>query len=175
MIECFFSNQYADRGDLFDGLLIWKDEKYRRLQGTYPVISLSFAGIKTRTAKGLKKSFKGIITDTCRLYQNLMVGNTVSYDADRAYFESINDNMSDESAAAAIKRLCGCMERCYGKKPIILLDEYDTPMQESWLGGYWDEAVGFFGSFFDMTFKTNPHLYRGIITSIWTWRHKSIL
>ena len=166
MIECFFSNQYVDRGDLFDGLLIWKDEKYRRLQGTYPVISLSFAGIKTRTAKGLKKSFKGIITDTCRLYQNLMVGNTVSYDADRAYFESINDNMSDESAAAAIKRLCGCMERRYGKKPIILLDEYDTPMQESWLGGYWDEAVGFFGSFFDMTFKTNPHLYRGIITGI---------
>lgn len=166
MMECFFSNQYADRGDLFEGLLIWNDEKYRQLQGTYPVISLSFAGIKTRTAEGLRKSFKGIITDTCRLYQNLIVGKASSYDGDRAYFEAVNDNMSDEEAAAAIKRLCGCMERHYGKKPIILLDEYDTPIQESWIGGYWDEAVDFFRSFFDMTFKTNPHLYRGIITGI---------
>lgn len=49
---------------------------------------------------------------------------------------------------------------------IILLDEYDTPMQEAWFGGYWDEAVSFFRSFFDLTFKTNPHLYRGIITGI---------
>ena len=46
MLECFFSNKYKDRGDLFEGLEIWRDEKYRELQGTYPVIFLSFASIK---------------------------------------------------------------------------------------------------------------------------------
>ena len=66
------------------------------------------------------------------------------------------------------------MHRYYNKEVIILLDEYNTPMQESLsfagqkprLGGYWDEAVKFFRGFFDNTFKTNPHLYRGIITRI---------
>ena len=49
---------------------------------------------------------------------------------------------------------------------IILLDEYDTPMQEAWLFGYWDKAIVFFSNFFNATFKTNPYLERGMITGI---------
>ena len=58
------------------------------------------------------------------------------------------------------------MEKCFGKKAIILLDEYDTPMQEAWLAGNWNEAVEFFRNFFNATFKTNDHIHRGIITGI---------
>ena len=165
MTECFFSNKYAGRADLFEGLGIWNDEIYRQLQGTYPVIFISFAGIKTDRAEGLRELFKRIITDIYKLYKDIMTTDVFD-DNDRAHFQSVNDDMSDETAVTAINRLGGYLERCYDKKVIILLDEYDTPMQEAWLGGYWDEAVGFFRNFFSSTFKTNPHLHRGIITGI---------
>lgn len=165
MTECFFSNKYAGRADLFEGLAIWSDEKYRQIQGMYPVICLSFAGIKTNSAEGLRKSFKGIITDVYKMYKDIMRSHVFD-DDDRRYFKSVNDTMDDETAVIAIKRLGGYMERHYGKKTIVLLDEYDTPMQEAWSRGYWEEAVRFFRGFFDNTFKTNPHLYRGIITGI---------
>ena len=58
MLECFFSNKYKDRGDLFEGLEIWNNEKYRKLQGTYPVIFLSFAKIKQNTYEGAVKQIK---------------------------------------------------------------------------------------------------------------------
>ena len=165
MVECFFSNKYTGRDDLFKGLKVWEEERYRQLQGTYPVIFLSFAGVKTGSAEGLRKSFKGMVTDIYKRYKDIICFG-VSDEEDRAYFSSVNDNMSDEMAAVAIKRLAGYLERHYGKKVIILLDEYDTPMQEAWLSGYWDDAVSFFRGFFENTFKTNPHLHRGIITGI---------
>ena len=58
------------------------------------------------------------------------------------------------------------MERYYGKKVIILIDEYDTPLQEAYVGGYWNDMVGFIRSFFNSTFKTNPYLDRAIMTGI---------
>jgi len=173
MTECFFSNEYADRADLFEGLEIWKDERYRQLQGTYPVIFLSFADVKAGSAEGLRKSYKNIITDVYKKYKDIM-DSDVFDDEDRMYFKSINDTMEDETAVMAIKRLGGYMEKHYGRKVIILLDEYDTPMQEAWLGGYWDEAVRFFRNFLGSTFKTNPYLYKGIITGITRISRESI-
>jgi len=165
MVECFFSNQYAGRADLFEGLEVWKDEKYRQLQGTYPVIFLSFAGIKTSDCKGMKAAFKKIIWDEYMKHEEMFRFNIFG-DKERKYYDRIEPDMDDDIAYSAINSLCIYLEKYYGKKVIILLDEYDTPMQEAWLGGYWDEAVSFFRSFFDNTFKTNPHLYRGIITGI---------
>lgn len=173
MIECFFSNEYADRADLFEGLDIWKDERYRQLQGTYPVIFLSFADVKADSAEGLRKSYKNIITDVYKKYKHIMDSDVFDND-DRMYFKSVNDTMEDETAVMAIKRLGGYMERRYGRKVIILLDEYDTPMQEAWLSGYWDEAVRFFRNFLGSTFKTNPYLYKGIITGITRISRESI-
>ena len=74
--------------------------------------------------------------------------------------------MDDITAAMAINTLCIYLEKYYGKKAIIMLDEYDTPMQEAWLSESWNEAVAFFRSFFNATFKTNPNMHRGIITGI---------
>lgn len=68
--------------------------------------------------------------------------------------------------AGSIHSMANFMQRYYGKDVIIILDEYDTPMQEAWLSGYWNEAVEFFRGFFNSTFKTNPYLCRGLITGI---------
>ncbi len=149
-VECFFSNQYAGRGDLFEGKDIWREEKYRQLQGTFPVIFLSFASVKTGDVKGIKTAVKQIISDVYSKHKDMMTSDVFD-DNDRAYYNSINDNMSDGAAFMALNRLSGYMEKRFEKKAIILLDEYDTPMQESWIAGNWNETVEFFRNFFNAT------------------------
>ena len=172
-VECFFSNQYAGRGDLFEGKDIWREEKYRQLQGTFPVIFLSFASVKTGDVEGIKTAVKKIIVSEYRKHKDIMSSNEFD-DADRENFASIKKDMGDDTAYTAINELCGYLERCYNKKVIVLLDEYDTPMQESWIAGNWKETVEFFRNFFNATFKTNTHLFRSIITGITRISRESI-
>ena len=165
MIKCFFSNEYRDRGDLFEGLDIWKDEKYRELQGTYPVIFLSFAAIKQNNYQDTIAKIKKII---CSLYQSFIFlkdwdGLT---DEEKNNVKRISEDMSDVTAQSAINELSNYLSRYYGKKVIILLDEYDTPMQEAYVNGYWEELVAFTRSLFNSTFKINPYLERAIMTGI---------
>ncbi len=165
MLECFFSNQYAGRGDLFEGLEIWKDEKYRQLQGTYPVIFFSFAGVKAGNMKDMKAMVKIVIANLYGRYREILKSDKFD-ENDREAFRAVNEKMEDVKAQTAINMLCLFLQKYYEKEVLVLLDEYDTPMQEAWIGGYWEEAAGFFRSFFDNTFKTNPCLYHGIITGI---------
>lgn len=165
MLECFFSNQYENRSDLFSGLSIWKEETYRNLQGTYPVIFISFASIKSGEPKKIKAGIKQVISNIFKNFKYIMQSELFDTD-DRDYFFSVKDAMSDETAYAAINRLCIYLEKYYNKKVILLLDEYDTPMQEAWLSGHWDETVDFFRSLFNAAFKTNSHMQRGLITGI---------
>ena len=163
MLDYFFSNKHGGRVDLFENLSIWKEEKYRQLQGTYPVISLSFANIKENTYENTKQRFYQIIVDTYEKYRFLLeelVGT------ERDFFQSVNMEMKETTATQAIHKLCKFLYDYYGKKVIILLDEYDTPMQEAYVNGYWDELVLFTRSLFNSTFKTNPFLYRGLMTGI---------
>ena len=165
MLECFFSNKYKGRGDLFEGLDIWKEEKYRKLQGTYPVIFLSFAKIKQNTYNGAIKQIKNEIIKLYNLFDYIMKSDLYN-ENERAQYKSVNVGMDDETAQDAINNLSDYLSRYYGKKVIILLDEYDTPMQEAYVSGYWEELVAFTRSMFNATFKTNPYLERAIMTGI---------
>ena len=165
MLEKFFSLKYADRGDLFEGLSIWGDEKYRELQGTYPVIALSFANVKGADYISTKMSIYRMIVD---LYakNSFLLSSASMTDADVQFFDSICMGMPEYVAAVALHKLADFMYRYYGKKVIILLDEYDTPMQEAYVHGYWEELVAFTRSLFNSTFKTNPYLERAVMTGI---------
>ncbi len=165
MLNCFFSNKYADRADLFEGLAIWEDEKYRLLQGTYPVIFLSFADVKADNIQDAKLQVKMKIEE---LYRNnrYLLDNEVFDSDEKLEFRQMNMNMNDAVCSMSLKRLCSYYERCYGKKTIILLDEYDTPMQEAYIHGYWNEFTAFLRSLFNATFKTNPYLERAVMTGI---------
>lgn len=165
MVECFFSNRYAGRADLFEGLSIWEEEECRKWQGTYPVIFLSFAKVKTSDYKGMRYAIANIIFEAYQRNRFLLDNDTLS-ENEKEYFNSIKPDMDEEVQADAINRLSDFLSRYYEKKVIILLDEYDTPMQEAWLSGYWDEVVSFFRGFFNATFKTNPYMERGLITGI---------
>lgn len=165
MLEYFFSVKHAGRGDLFEGLSIWQEEKYRKLQGTFPVISLSFANVKETTYSMARKK-------VCQMLANLYVKHSfllesnILQETDVNYFKRVSEHMDDSDASIALYQLSDFLYRYYGKKVIILLDEYDTPMQEAYVGGYWEELAGFTRSMFNSTFKTNPYLGRAVMTGI---------
>ena len=165
MLEQFFSVEYAGRGELFEGLSSWQEETYRQLQGTYPVISLSFAKIKGTEYKTVRKTICMILRQLYTKHSYVLNSGKLS-EKDIQYFERVSDDMDDSDAAEALHNLSDYLYRYYGKKVIILLDEYDTPMQEAFVGGYWQELVEFTRSMFNATFKTNPYLERALMTGI---------
>lgn len=165
MLKCFFSNQYQDKGYLFEGLNIWKEEKYQQLQGTYPVIYLSFADAKQTNYKDAVLKIKKIITDVYQQYIELARWEGLT-EVQIRQFQSVDPYMDDVTAQCALKDLSGYLYRYYEKKVIILLDEFDTPMQEAYIHGYWNEFTAFIRSLFNAAFKTNPYLNRAMMTGI---------
>ena len=174
MLEYFFSNKYAGRCDLFEGLSIWNDEKYRQLQGTYPVIFISFAEIKANNFKDTKNDMVSVINDVYKQHSYLLE-DAILTDAERNLFRQLDDyskntnvnkDISNEIIYRSVKDLAAILYRKFEKKVIILLDEYDTPMQEAYVNGFWNDMVGFIRSFFNSTLKTNPYLDRAIMTGI---------
>jgi hypothetical protein len=165
MVEHFFSNKHEDSGKIFQKLSIWSDEKFRKLQGTYPVISLSFANVKEKSYQQTKERIYQILTDLYSKNVFLLEGDLLT-GKEKDYFNSINTNMNETTATMAIHQLSNFLSRYYNRKVIILLDEYDTPMQEAYINGFWDDLISFTRSMFNSTFKTNPYMERAIMTGI---------
>ena len=165
MLNCFFSRQYENRGDLFKGLSIWTDQRYQRLQGSYPVIFISFADVKQNNYKDAIQKIKNIIVDVYRQHRYLNKEDCFTENEKQQMME-ITEKMDDVTAQDALKNLSSYLKLLYGKKVLIFLDEYDTPMQEAYINGYWDEFTGFMRGLFNATFKTNPYLERAIMTGI---------
>ncbi len=165
MVEKFFSLEYAGRSDLFENLNIWKEEKYRKLQGTYPVIFMSFADVKETEFPSARKAICRNIKKLYNRYDFLLKSDCLNED-EKDMYKKISPEMENYIASDSIRALADYLQRYYGKKPIILLDEYDTPMQEAYVHGYWEEIVSFIRNLFNSTFKTNPYVERAIMTGI---------
>ena len=142
MVEQFFSVNYAGREDLFEGLAIWEEEKYRQMQGTYPVISLSFAMVKEPDFESTRIRINQLIANLYDKNRFLLDGDLLS-EHEKEFYRSVNCHMEPVVATIAIHRMSDFLSRYYGKKVIILLDEYDTPMQEAYVHGFWEELVEF--------------------------------
>ena len=165
MLEQFLSVKYKDQGQMFEGLSIWNDEKYRALQGTYPVIALSFASIKATSFEDAKKGLFYLIEKLYNEYDFLLNENFLT-EKEQQFYRGISVDMDHYMASSSIGTLSEFLYRYYGKRVIILLDEYDTPLQEAWVYGYWKELVELIRGLFNATFKTNPYLERAIMTGI---------
>ncbi len=165
MVENFFSATHVKSAELFQHLGIWKDASYRKLQGSYPVISLTFANVKECTFRATKQRMNQILKDLYNKHIFLFEGDLLT-EEEKKYFRSITMDMDDTVATLAIHKMSDFLSRYYGKNVIILLDEYDTPMQEAYINGYWDELSSFLRSMLNAAFKTNPYLERAIMTGI---------
>lgn len=173
MVECFFSNHYENRADLFEGLKVWNDGELRRQQGKWPVLFLSFAGVKSADFRETITGIKEGISDLYDENNFLLDGNLLT-ENERKKFMSVSPDMPDTTASTALRNLMKYLERFYGKKVIMILDEYDTPLQEAYVNGWWQELVSFTRSMFNSTFKTNAHLERGLMTGITRVSRESI-
>ena len=165
MLDYFFSNRHGNRGDLFEGLAIWEDGKYRALQGRYPVLFLSFAGVKQTDYEKTEYVINKQIEDLYNQYA-WMMQDKIFTDTDRKDFHRVSAEMPEQIASGSLKKICEWLYRYYGKKCIVLLDEYDTPMQEAFLNGFWEPLTSYIRALFNNTFKTNPFLERGMMTGI---------
>ena len=96
----------------------------------------------------------------------LMLQEPMFSEADRDFFGKVNADMPDYMAAISLKKLCDWLYLYHGKKVLILLDGYDTPLQEAYIHGYWEELTAYTRAMLNSTFKTNPSLERGIMTGI---------
>lgn len=158
--ECGFSNRH-----FFGHLKIWEEKSYRELQGTFPVISLSFANIKGTDYETVKEK---IYQQIVNLYKDndFLVKDGFLQDEDAAFYHKISVTMNHAVSEMSLCQLCRYLYKYYQKKVIVLIDEYDTPMQEAYVYGYWEQLVEWMRGFFNAAFKTNPYLERGIMTGI---------
>ena len=163
MLEHFFSVEHADKDTLFERLGIWKEAKYRSLHGSYPVIFLSFADVKETSFGSARDKICRIIKSVYDRYSALQDKGPKQFPD---IFYEISPTMGDSVASYSLKALSEFLANYYGKRVIILLDEYDTPMQEAYVHGYWDEMAAFVRNLFNSTFKTNPYMERAVMTGI---------
>ena len=165
MLERFLSIEYTGQGEIFEGLSIMKDENYQKLQGTWPVISLSFADVKANTFLIAKEKICMLIRELYNKHNYLQTKETLN-EQEQNFFRKIFEPVTDSVVSYSLKNLSGYLSRYYGKKVIILFDEYDTPLYEAWVNGYWKEMAEFIRGLFNSTFKTNPYLERAVMTGI---------
>ena len=164
--EHFLSTRFAGRGpELFGGLEVWRDPAMRELQGTVPVVMVSFAKSKGATLEATKASMRRVLREAVEAHGYLRESPAIT-GGDRAFLARVSDDMDDAVAVDCLGQLCSMLLKHHGVRPVVLLDEYDAPMQEAWLRGYWDGMSDFVRGLFNAAFKTNPALGRALITGI---------
>ena len=167
-VRTFFDPMYADHPEYFEKLQVWKDKDCRRLFGTIPVISVSFGSCK---GNHFEQAMRGVTLGLYNMYiqhEYLRESPKLS-EEEKAEYRRIVASFSEqrtEYVEISIQKLCELLYKHYGKFPIILMDEYDTPLLEAYTDGYWDETINTFRQLFHTTFKENDFFYRAIITGV---------
>lgn len=167
-VRTFFDPMYADHPEYFKKLQVWKDKDCRRLFGTIPVISVSFGSCK---GNHFEQAMRGVTLGLYNMYiqhEYLRESPKLS-EEEKAEYRRIVASFSEqrtEYVEISIQKLCELLYKHYGKFPIILMDEYDTPLLEAYTDGYWDETINTFRQLFHTTFKENDFFYRAIITGV---------
>ena len=173
MVECFFSNKYASRTDLFNGLDVWNDASLRCEQGTWPVVSLSFSAAKGASAEAVVRRMCEQIARAWRQHRDDIDADSLG-DQERDLLEGRTPFVDPMVAPNSLARLCELLEKSTGRRCIVLLDEYDTPLHEAWVGGFWHEVSEFVRAFFNSSFKSNPSMERALLTGITRVARESI-
>ncbi len=162
-VEKFFSIRQGNNEELFKGLNVSKDTEMMKECGKWPVLFVSFAAIKA-------DNFKDAVTQFVQTFMDLKINLSFLKDSlsddELEFWNDINLKMDASVAVKCLNIFSSLLRGYYGEKVIILIDEYDTPMQEAYVNGYWDEITGFMRNMFNATLKTNPNLQKALLTGI---------
>ena len=164
MIKYFFEKTEEDNSYLFKDLKIWQaGERYTSEQGKYPVINLTFKGARMNTWDETYIDLINSISDEYRRHEYLR--DVIKNSKEKKVFDDIRNRQADFSDyVLSIKNLCMYLEKYHGQKPIILIDEYDVPIQNSYIIGFYDEAINFLRALLQAALKDNNYLEFAIIT-----------
>ena len=159
------SGERIDNGDLFDGLKVAAcGEEVLQHQQQYPVIFLSLKSAKQPNFEEAYKKICKALAEEFRRHQYLLEGNSLA-DDQKIMFQKIMTGQADYSAYNdALKFLSECLWQYHGKNTMILIDEYDVPLENAYLEGFYDQMIPFIRSLFESALKTNPYLEKGVIT-----------
>ena len=171
MIRRFFEDEITEKGEtvdnshLFDGLAITDcGEEILRHQQRYPVIFLTLKSAKQDTYALAYMELKKRISEEYKRHKYVLLGETLTTD-EKKRFEAVSAVADDDSLYTdALGFLSACLAKYHGNKTIILIDEYDVPLENAYLHGFYDEMIGFIRSLFESALKTNPYLEKGVIT-----------
>ncbi len=175
MLRVFFEISHEDTSKYFTDKNIWKcGQEYQAHQGKYPVIFLTFKDVKFDTWEATIDKIKGLLQEEYGRHQELLDSEKIST-YEKEYFLKILDTTANEvELSSALERLSKMLAVHYGKAPIIIIDEYDTPIQEGYSKAFYDEIIGFMRNFFSGAFKDNKNLSYGFLTGILRIAQESI-
>lgn len=167
MLRVFFEKTDDNNAVYFESTKIWEcGETYRKEQGKYPVIYFSFKDIKYNTWNETKDNLQELICLEFQRHESVLAGGRLG-DSDIRYFRQVlNKELPDSLWAGTLKRLSGILYRYYQTAPVILIDEYDTPIQQGHLKEYYEEVIGFMRNFLSGGLKDNPCMSRAFMTGI---------
>ncbi len=175
MLRVFFEISDEDTSRYFVDKKIWKcGEEYRFHQGKYPVVFLTFKDVKFDTWEATIDKIKGLLQEEYGRHQELLTSERLSQ-YEKEYFEKIiNITANEVELTSSLERLSKMLASHYGKAPVIIIDEYDTPIQEGYSKDFYDEIIGFMRNFFSGAFKDNKNLSYGFLTGILRIAQESI-
>ena len=167
MIKTFFELSDTDTSAYFKGRKIWAcGAAYRREQGKYPVIFVTFKDIKYPTWEQTYTAIREILANEY-LRHEVLLTSTRCNEYEKEYFRKLIDgSISQVSMARAFLELSRMLQKHYGQPAMIIIDEYDTPIQQGYSAGYYDQIIGFLRNLLSGAFKDNPHLAYGFLTGI---------
>ena len=171
MLRYFFEmpayHEDADLEKLFHGLAISETDLYRQHAHKYPVIYLTFKDVKERDFHSALYNLHHILhKEIKRHYVRLVDSDRNSLDSSNDIARIINGTAEPELYKLSIASLSEFLHKIYGVPPVILIDEYDTPIHAAWQHGYYEEMISFMRGLLSGAFKDNPHIFKGIITGI---------
>ena len=167
MLRTFFEKTADDNSQYFTNKRIWQQgERYTKHQGKYPVIFITLKDVRARNWSTAFDMLKFVIRTEFARHKELLNSQAVSLTDQAIYNKIIMDTARDSEYRFSLQVLCRMLHAHHQVKPIIIVDEYDTPVQEGYMNAYYDDAIDFIRSFFSAALKDNPHLMMSILTGI---------
>lgn len=164
-VASFFSNARRDQASLFGDLAVWRDEAMRPLAGSRPVISLTFSGVTGMTVRETRQLIASAVNGVFSEFRWLRDSPALD-DAERQAIAEFSPKADVASVTTSLRTLSGALHKHFGVKPIILLDEFDTPLLAAAREGDEEELAAFLQSFMDCTFRSNQSLGRGLLAGV---------
>ena len=164
MLYYFFSNKGKDNDYLFEGLKITENKEMMKHQNQYPVIFITLKDMKAANIEQQVDKFRILIQDVVNRYYVLMKSSYLNEIEKKELMKLLEKASSLGELEEALKKVSQCLMKHYGKKAIILIDEYDVPLQSAFIHNYYDEMTMFLGNIFSSALKTNNALERGVLT-----------